>query len=203
MAEEPGIERNTAFIERLSHDLIVIRKAAKRCEAVVSALLTYSRKTKYTMDTIDINAVIRDALLLLSHQLTLKGIELIEKLESGLPEITGNANQLQQVFTNIIMNACHAMPDGGRLTVQSRLTDNNMIEVSIADTGTGISPELIDKIFEPFFTLSADPKGTGLGLSVTYGIIKEHKGDINIYSEVGKGTTFKIILPVRGQLKGE
>jgi len=120
-----------------------------------------------------------------------------EVLSPSLPRISGNTSQLQQVFTNLILNAIQVMPDGGRLTVLDKLSeDKRSLEISFADTGEGISKENLSKIFEPFFTTKKVGQGTGLGLSVSYGIVKEHGGDIQVESTVGKGTTFTVILPL-------
>jgi len=128
-------------------------------------------------------------------------IEIVEDLSPGLPETVIDEGQVAQVFINIILNALDAMPGGGRLTVASkhRMNDDGreVIEVSFADTGTGIPPEVRERIFDPFYTTKEAGKGTGLGLSVSYNIVKRFKGDITVRSEVGSGTTFTIMLPVQ------
>jgi len=114
-----------------------------------------------------------------------------------LPLIAGNTSQLQQVFTNLILNAIQAMPDGGKLTLLEKIPENKEnIEISFADTGAGISKENLNKIFEPFFTTKKVGQGTGLGLSVSYGIVKEHGGNIEVESTEGQGTIFTVILPL-------
>jgi two-component system NtrC family sensor kinase len=116
-------------------------------------------------------------------------------LGRNLPQIKGNQHNLQQVFLNIFLNAIQSMPDGGELKVRSYV-ENSAIKIDIIDTGVGISPENKEKIFVPFFTTKPVGEGTGLGLSVSYGIIRQHHGEISIESELGHGSKFSIILPV-------
>jgi two-component system NtrC family sensor kinase len=125
-------------------------------------------------------------------------VNLTQELADSLPQINGHSGQLQQVFTNLVLNAVQAMPGGGSLTVASGMGgDRKTVRISFTDTGVGISEENLDKIFEPFFTSKKVGEGTGLGLSVSYGLIKNHGGEIKVKSGVGRGTTFTVILPVR------
>jgi signal transduction histidine kinase len=113
----------------------------------------------------------------------------------------GNEHQLQQVFTNLMVNAQQAMPEGGKLTI-STAQNNGFVEIDFADTGSGIPEEHLDKVFDPFFTTKAPGEGTGLGLSVTYGIIRDMGGKITVESKLDKGTVFKVKLPVTKQKGG-
>jgi len=180
-----------------------VETQARRCKAIVQNLLRFSRSSKVTdFEDIDINTVIRDTVTFVEHQLHMNQIELEEALDSKVPVIRGNAGQLQQVFTNLILNAMHASPPESQITVSSNYSPplgefGGAIEASVSDHGSGISPENINKIFEPFFTTKDVGKGTGLGLSVSYGIIKEHGGEIRVESELGEYTTFTIILPLQ------
>jgi two-component system NtrC family sensor kinase len=122
-------------------------------------------------------------------------VKLKKDLGRNLPQIKGNQHNLQQVFLNIFLNAIQSMPDGGELKVRSYV-ENSAIKIDIIDTGVGISPENKEKIFVPFFTTKPVGEGTGLGLSVSYGIIRQHHGEISIESELGHGSKFSIILPV-------
>jgi two-component system NtrC family sensor kinase len=127
-------------------------------------------------------------------------VSLVERLADSLPLINGHPSQLQQVFTNLILNAVQAMPEGGTLTLASRMRqDLNAVEISFTDTGKGISEENLDKIFEPFFTTKKVGEGTGLGLSVSYGLIKNHGGEIKVKGKKDQGTTFTVILPIPGE----
>ena len=131
-----------------------------------------------------------------AHQADLQQVNIIRQLPQDVPAIAGDTNKLQQVFVNMLVNALQVMPDGGQLTIRSSATpDGKSVQVSISDTGPGIPVEIAQKIFEPFFTTKATGKGTGLGLSVSHGIIKQHDGNIELNSELGKGTTFIITLP--------
>jgi signal transduction histidine kinase len=172
-----------------------IEKEAQRCKNIVQSLLKFSRKSYDKFESLNINQIIEDTLSLVGHQLTMNNITLIKELEPDLKEIIGNGNQLQQVFTNIIINAQQAMSNKGELRIETRNKDGS-IEIEFADTGCGIPEENLNKIFDPFFTTKKDWRGTGLGLSISYNIIHDHKGSIDVKSEVGKGTTFSITLPV-------
>jgi signal transduction histidine kinase len=131
----------------------------------------------------------------MEHPLSLYNIKVIYSFEPNLKKVLGDANQIQQVFTNIIINALHAMSEKkGTLTITAQNKNKNQVAISFSDTGCGIYPDNIGKIFEPFFTTKQNGKGTGLGLSISHEIIKKHQGDIKIKSQVGKGTTFTISL---------
>lgn len=172
-----------------------IEKEAQRCKNIVQNLLKFSRKSHDKFEPLNVNNVIEDTLALVGHQLAMNNITLIKELEPDLKDIIGNANQLQQVFTNIILNAHQAMSDKGELRIGTRNKDGS-IEIEFTDTGCGIPEENLNKIFDPFFTTKKDWRGTGLGLSISYKIIQDHKGSISVQSEVDKGTTFIITLPV-------
>ncbi len=180
-----------------------IETQARRCKTIVQNLLRFSRSSRTVeFDDVDVNKAIEETLTFVGHQLHLNQIELETVLDSNLPHIQGNAGQLQQVFTNLIINAMHASTAGSTIMVTSRFSPalgefGGTVELSFIDHGTGIKEEHLKRIFEPFFTTKEVGKGTGLGLSVSYGIIKEHGGEINVQSTVGKGTTFTIILPIQ------
>lgn len=177
-----------------------IEREAARCKTIVENLLTFSRKRE-DISTIDIRTVIDKTLSIISHQLALANIKLTVAIEADIAKIRGNVNMLQQVFVNLIINAQHAMAQGGELAITAKNMRDakgriNKIEIEVKDTGCGIPKENLTKIFDPFFTTKQDWKGTGLGLFITYKIIKDHQGDITVESEVGKGTAFVISLPV-------
>ena len=132
-------------------------------------------------------------------KLRTSGVQLITDLSEGIPWISVDRNQIKQVILNLVHNALHAMPTGGEIhiTTDRRSRDQrDWLAMSLADTGTGIAPENIERVFEPFFTTRAKDGGTGLGLSVTYGIVADHGGLIDVESQVGKGSTFTVWLPV-------
>jgi signal transduction histidine kinase len=184
--------------------LDIIEESAQRCARVTRALLDFSRRSRGEFAPLDINEVIESAFVLGSHELKLEGIEIVKKLSPNLPLVLGNSTQLQQVLLNLMSNAKNALKQiekEKKLAVRtSFLSDKKLVRVEFSDNGCGIPRENLSKIFEPFFTTAEVGKGTGLGLSISYGIIQAHKGNIEVTSEEGKGTTFTISLPVT---KGE
>ena len=149
-----------------------------------------------SFDRVEINRVAEDAIAIVNHQMGINQVKLHHRLDPELPLIWGNANQIQQVFLNLMINAQQAMEGHpGEVTLTTARMDSGNVQIQIIDTGPGISEEHQVKIFEPFFTTKTSGKGTGLGLSVSYGIVKEHKGEILVESKPGEGTTFTIILP--------
>ena len=202
--EKNGIENlKQEDISKIAEYQKLIEKESVRCKNIVQNLLKFARKSNIELEPIDINSVIEETINFTKHQLDINKIQLIKNLQEDVPIIGGNASQLQQVFTNIIINAQKAMPDGGTLTVSTKNLNGNSgeskktIEIEFKDTGCGIDPKHMEKIFNPFFTTRKIGEGTGLGLSVSYGIIKEHNGDIKVKSEPGKGTSFIINLPFK------
>jgi len=176
---------------------ILLEKIVKqtfRASEITSNLLNFSRTASAEFAEVDLNQVIQDTLALVRHPLSSSRVEVELLLDSELPALLGNANRLQQVFLNLFLNARDAMPMGGRLTVVSSSV-NSHIEVHVSDTGHGIQPEHADRIFDPFFTTKAPGRGTGLGLAVSYGIIQEHAGKVEIQSGAGRGTTFRLEFP--------
>lgn len=184
-----------------------IEKQARRCKDIVQNLLRFSRSTKNVeFEEVDLNILISETCTFIEHQLSMKQIELKLNLDNNLPNILGNPGQLQQVFTNIILNAMQASPTGTVIEIVSRFSPplgqfNGTVELLFSDHGHGISKADINKIFEPFYTTKEVGKGTGLGLSVSYGIIKEHGGEIKVESVLEKGTTFTIIIPLQNNEK--
>ena len=148
------------------------------------------------LKSVGINDVIDKALDLVAHSAELQGIEIIKHLGPSLPNILADFEQLQQVCTNLILNAIQSMPERGRLTLHTSASDD-WLKVEVRDTGYGISQENMGKLFTPFFTTKESGKGVGLGLAIAHGIIQRHRGRIEVQSKEGKGTTFIIYLPVR------
>jgi signal transduction histidine kinase len=184
--------------ERLAPLLDRITSQTFRASEIVNSLLNFSRTGSTEFSEIDLNGVIRDTLTLLEHQFKTAGLRLDVDLKPELPRIVGNANKLQQVFLNLFINAKDAMTTGGSLRISTEV--NGRVGVLIADTGSGIAPEHMQRIYDPFFTTKNAPsegqrRGTGLGLAVTYGIIQEHSGRIQVDSAVGHGTTFRLEFP--------
>ena len=180
-----------------------IEVQARRCKTIVQNLLRFSRSSRTVeFDEVDINQALEQTLSFVEHQLRISQIELKVDLASNLPHIQGNSGQLQQVFTNLIINAMHASAPGSTIALTTRYCPalgefSGTVEIAVVDHGHGIARENLKKIFEPFFTTKEVGKGTGLGLSVSYGIVKEHGGEITVESEVGRGSTFTITIPVQ------
>jgi signal transduction histidine kinase len=178
----------------LARQLEIIEKETKRCKTIIENLMKFARQEKAEFTPTDINQVVEDAVAIVDHQLTINKVKIEKRLTADLPKINGNGNQLQQVLMNLMINAQQAMAEGGQVSLMTRRVEDQ-VEIRVSDTGPGIPKEIQQKIFEPFFTTKPVGKGTGLGLSVSYGIIKDHAGQIRLESEVGKGTTFILTFP--------
>jgi signal transduction histidine kinase len=174
---------------------LTIERETGRSLEILKNLLRFSRQETAEMSPIELNAVVQDTVKLVSHQLGMKNIQVAASLSEDPLNVLGNANQLEQVLLNLMMNAGDAMESGGTVTVATRLVQGSKAMIQVSDTGGGIPPEVVSRVFDPFFTTKPVGKGTGLGLSVSYGIVKEHKGDITVRSKVGEGTTFTIVIP--------
>jgi len=173
-----------------------VQKQTDRASHIVGNLLNFSRTGNAAeFVEIDINKLLDDTLQLLEPQLRKSQVEIIKNYANVSPKIFGNAGKLQQVFTNLIINARDAMFGGGTITLTTAF-ENDEVVIEVSDTGTGIEPENINKIFDPFFTTKDVGNGTGLGLAVSYGIVQEHAGSIEATSEIGQGATFKLVFPV-------
>jgi PAS domain S-box-containing protein len=177
------------------HNLIEkIIKQTFRASEIVNNLLNFSRTGAAEIREVNLNEVIEETLTLVSHPFRNAHVQVIQTLMGDLPPVLGSGNRLQQVFLNLFMNAKDAMPAGGMLEVRTGAT-NGYVEVEVTDTGLGIPRENLHRVFDPFFTTKATGRGTGLGLSVSYGIIKEHAGKIEVRSTPGKGTSFRLEFP--------
>jgi hypothetical protein len=144
---------------------------------------------------VDIRKVLDDTLQLLEPQMRGSGIEIVRSYEPDSPKVFGNSGKLQQIFTNLLLNARDSITDSGRITISTSSTEGDVLIIEVADTGLGIAPENVAKIYDPFYTTKGVGRGTGLGLAVSYGIVQEHSGHISVDSTPGHGTTFRISLP--------
>jgi two-component system NtrC family sensor kinase len=179
-----------ADLERIVHE-------ATRCKEIVKSLLEFARQSGDKKELIDVNRAITDGLLFLENQATFHNIEIIKELDPSIPPLWGNAGQLKQVFLNIMINAADAMQGRGVLTIKTFCArDSDKIAIEFSDTGGGIPQDILPRIFDPFFTTKRVGEGTGLGLSMSYGIVKEHNGSIEVNTVAGSGTTFRVLLPV-------
>jgi signal transduction histidine kinase len=160
--------------------------------------MKFARQEKVAFMTTSVNNVVEDSMAIVDHQLSINKVKLEKNLGANIPNVHGSGNQIQQVLINLMINAQQAMNGNpGHISLETALVNPEQIEIRVKDDGPGIPEEIQSKIFEPFFTTKASGEGTGLGLSVSYGIIKDHGGDIRIDSEAGKGTSFIITLPVK------
>ncbi|NLX97522.1 MAG: HAMP domain-containing protein [Rhodopirellula sp.] len=180
--------------EQDKQDLDLIIHETSRAAEIVRGLLDFARERAAMKEPLDINDCIRRTLKLIRNQKSYDRITISEELQDGLPEVDGDMNQLQQVLLNLSLNACEAMPEGGKIVVRTA-SDNGNVLVRVSDNGCGIKREHLEQIYEPFFSTKSAGKGTGLGLSVSYGIVQQHGGTIEVESEEGNGTTFTIVLP--------
>jgi two-component system, NtrC family, sensor kinase len=191
------IKRDSRGNESLVADLEEIERAAVRCKKIVADLLEFSRVTKESdRMLVDVNVLLEKIFPFVQCEIRSYNVELDFRGGPMLPQVRANPDRLQQVFINLMTNSCHAMPKGGKLTVETRAEgEGRAIEVLIADTGRGIAREIRERIFEPFFTTKGPGGGTGLGLSISYRIVKDHGGEILCESVEGEGTTFIVRLP--------
>ncbi|MDD4873759.1 MAG: [Fe-Fe] hydrogenase large subunit C-terminal domain-containing protein [Dehalococcoidales bacterium] len=167
-----------------------------RSTKLVRSLLDFSRQSMPRFWEVDINEILERSFDLGIHSVELQPIKVTKKLALGLPKIAADFDQLQQVCTNLIMNAIQAMPDGGELTLRTS-TDGIYVKIEVSDTGVGITSENMRKLFTPFFTTKRDKKGVGLGLAISYGIMQRHHGKIEVQSKEGEGSNFIVYLPVK------
>jgi PAS domain S-box-containing protein len=173
-----------------------VRNQAERATNIVNNLLNFSRTGSATQfDELNMAQVLDDTLQLLEPQMRRSQIEIIRSYEADAPRVYGNAGKLQQVFTNLLLNARDAIPEGGSITLATVSAEDGSLTIEVTDTGIGIAPENVAKIYDPFFTTKGVGRGTGLGLAVSYGIVQEHAGRISVDSTPGRGTTFRITLP--------
>ena len=173
----------------------VIRQT-ERCRDIVKGLLEFSRQSKTGTEALDVNEVLQGTLALVGNQAQFFNVEIVRDYDFSIPEVMADRSQLQQVFTNLLVNGVQAMDERGTITLATRYSaSDGHVEVRVGDTGRGIPPEMIDRIFDPFFTTKESGKGTGLGLSIVYGIVTKHGGTIGVKSRPGGGTTFTIRFP--------
>jgi two-component system, NtrC family, sensor kinase len=176
--------------------LLKVRRQAERATNIVNNLLNFSRTGDATEFTaLDISRVLDDTLQLLEPQLRGNRIEIVRGYDPDSPPVFGNSGKLQQVFTNLLLNARDAIPAGGSIKIATMPTDDHSLTIEVSDTGIGIDPENVAKIYDPFYTTKGVGRGTGLGLAVSYGIVQEHSGHISVESIPGQGTIFRITLP--------
>jgi two-component system NtrC family sensor kinase len=187
------------FAERgeVLEQLRTIERESRRCGDLVKNLLTFARQAPSNREMNDVNVLARRALTLVRHKLELQNIELVERLQEGAPAVSCDAGQVQQVILVLLVNAAEAMPNGGRLELETAVdAASGQFAIRVRDTGSGIPAEVLPSIFDPFFTTKEDQQRTGLGLAVARSIIEQHGGEIAVESRVGEGSEFAVRLPV-------
>jgi signal transduction histidine kinase len=175
-------------------DLEKIIEAALHAREVIKKLMIFARQMPTQKAPVNLNELVEKGLYFLESRCAQEGIELVREMGPDVPQITGDASQLHQVLVNLVVNAIQAMPGGGILTIRTLKEDEDAV-LTVEDTGVGMSDEVLRQIFVPFFTTKQVGQGTGLGLAVVHGIVTSHGGAIQVDSEVGKGTRFKVRLP--------
>ena len=176
-----------------------MQRQTDRASNIVGNLLNFSRTGgPADFSEIEVNKLLNDTLQLLEPQLRKSEVSIVKDYTEDLPKIFGSGGKLQQVMTNLILNARDAMIGAGTITLRTRSTDENVV-IEVSDDGAGIPPENLKKVFDPFFTTKGVGNGTGLGLAVSYGIVQEHSGEIVVQSSEGEGTTFQITFPIANE----
>jgi len=191
------LSRNSMDPEQYRKNLEKIESAVDYCTGIIHGLLDFARQSPPLLRPVTIGRAIDKALSLVGHQAKTRRIEIVIDDSSSLPLVVADFNQLVQVFVNLTVNAVQAMEDGRKLTIDTSSSDDTWVRVAFHDTGHGITKENMEKLFTPFFTTKEEVKGVGLGLAVSYGIIERHGGTIEVDSEIGKGSTFTVVLPAR------
>jgi len=185
-----------ARLDVFPHYLEVIVRESYRCKEIIDHLLSFGRKSDGSAARVDINPVLREILELLRYQAQFRQIEVVTRLREDLPRVFGDPSGLRQVFMNLLVNAHQAIAATGRVEVSTDLQGESLVAIVVRDSGSGMEPAILERIWEPFFTTKEVGKGVGLGLALTYNIVRRHGGDIRVTSRVGEGSEFTVLLPV-------
>lgn len=190
----------TLHQKEICDSLDLIASESRRCGDLVKNLLMFSRATPMNLQRTSLNRVVEQSLRLVQHQLDLAGVEVQLQLDPNLPQVSCDSAQIEQVILALIMNAMDAMPQGGNLWLVSQLDDGqHQIRITVRDDGSGIPLEILPRIFEPFLTTKETGRGVGLGLAISRSILERHRGNIDVQSEPGRGTTFTVTLPAEAE----
>lgn len=173
--------------------LAKMESEVSRCSRIIRNLLDFARQTEPMLRPVDVNQVLEQVLSMVGHQAQLQNVEVVKEFDATVPRVMADFDQLQQVFTNLMLNAIQAMSEGGTLTLRTA-AENSKVQIEVQDTGCGIPREHLNKLGTPFFTTKEKGKGVGLGVAVVFGIVERHNGKVTVQSEVGRGTTFTVLL---------
>lgn len=190
------VKKNGSLTEQQSDDIDRIVKASLYTREIIKKLMLFSRQMPRQINRVDLNTLVTNILYFIDMRFQSRGIEIVERLDPRLPIIEADSVQISQVLVNLITNAIHAMPKGGKITITTK-RKNTDVCLMVSDTGSGMTSEVKRKMFEPFYTTKPVGQGTGLGLAVVQGIVAEHRGKIQVSSVLGKGSKFEIVLPMR------
>lgn len=191
--------RQLMHYEELADSCREIAHQVDRCKEITHKLLDFARKKEPLIQSVDMNRLIEDMARLVDREASQKGIQIVREYQQELPLVHTDPPLMRQVILNLLTNASHAVGKDGSITVVTRKSGDNSVDVKVSDTGCGIPQEHISKIFDPFFTTKPQGKGTGLGLSICHGIITRLGGQINVVSEEGQGATFTVRLPIESR----
>lgn len=194
--DDPSLAKDIR-LDSFQKYLEVIVRESYHCKTIIDSLLNFGRKSDGLLGDVDLNEILLEILELLQHQSVDEQIEVVTSLQEMLPSLLGDPSGLRQVFMNLLINAHHATKGGGQVSIATRHAEQEgRVYVQVSDTGSGINPNIIDRIWDPFFTTKATGKGVGLGLALTFNIVKRHGGEISVQSIFGKGSQFTVWLPV-------
>jgi len=194
-AEDPRLLAIDSF-KNFPRYLKTIDEEIFRCKRIIGSLLEFSRVRKPEVKESDLNAMAERAAELVGHQMKLKQVTIALHLDRDLPRVPADEGQLRQALLALLMNALDATPAGGHVEIETRREGEEAVALTVADSGVGIAPENLGKIFSPFFTTKPVGQGTGLGLAICHGIVSSHGGEIKVESEEGKGTRLSLVLPL-------
>jgi two-component system NtrC family sensor kinase len=197
-----GLTEDFKYKDKFYTSIAGIQNGVSRCKVITHRLLGFARRMDVILEEIKLNELIQEVLNFLEKEAMYNRIRMELHFQQDLPTIYCDRGQLQQIFLNIVNNAIDAIGKDGLISIDSRLQGPDVL-VKIKDSGPGIPPNILQHIFDPFFTTKAPGKGTGLGLSITYGLVKKLGGDITVSSEIGKGATFDIRLPIKPDKSAE
>ena len=193
---EPSLAKDNRLDDFPKYLEVIVREAY-HCKGIIGSLLNFGRKSDGLLVTVNLNGLLEEILELLKNQPNYGDIEVVARLKDTIPLIPGDPSGLRQVFMNLVINACHAINDEGKVDISTTYSDKDQaVFVKVSDTGCGIAHEVIDRIWDPFFTTKEVGKGIGLGLALSYNIVKRHGGEISVKSTVGEGSQFTVRLPV-------